>query len=148
MHLAWTFYFVPQGDIKSLVIPLARLGLFYHDAMTALLSIIEQKDVHITALREKLNESGAKYIPRKHKPLLDFFEEDKWRDELRNGAKGDSVTGLDVFKRWGEFGEEGKIDWEASVDVLGLWTEEKDNDTVRCRLSLWLMVGEAGAGGY
>jgi hypothetical protein len=124
------------------------MGLFYYDAMMALLSIIEKKDVHITALREKLKDSGANYLPRIHKALLDSFEEDKWRDELRNGAKGDSVTGLEVFKRWGEFGEEGKMDWEASVEALGLWAEEKANDPVHCRLSLWLIVGEAGARRY
>jgi hypothetical protein len=121
---------VPQGDIKSLVIPMARMGVFYHDAMSALLAIIEKKDVHITALQEKLKDSGGNYFPRKHKVLLDPFEADKWMDELRNGAKGDRVTGLELFKRWGEFGEEGKMDWEVSVEALGVWAEEKPNDTV------------------
>jgi hypothetical protein len=103
--------------------------------MTALLSIIEKKDMHITALQEKLKDSGGSYFPRKHKTLLNSFEADEWRDELREGAKGDRVTGLEVFKRLGEFGEEGKGDWEVNVAALGLWAEGKPDDTVNFHLS-------------
>ena len=146
--MTWTFYLLPHGDIKSIILPLARMGLFYHDAMDSLLSIIQKKDVHLVALQEKLKDLGGSYFPRKYRGLLDSFEVEKWRDELRDGVKGEQrVSGWEVFRRWGEVDEDGRMDWEAGIQALGGWSAEKHENEKRGREAAEVRVGKDEAEG-
>ena len=146
VHLTWTFYLLPYGDSKSIILPLARMGLYYYDAMNSLLSIIEKKDVHLEALQEKLKDLGGSYFPRKYRGLLDFFEVEKWRDELREGVRGEGkLSGWQLFRRWGEVDEEGRLDWEAGIQALGGWTEEKQENEKSEREAIEVRFGEEDA---
>ena len=127
VHLTWTFYLLPHGDIKDVISPLARTGLFYYSCTKSLIGVINEKDIHIQALQEKLQDSGGSYFPRKHKDALESFDEDKWRDGGRKESMEGRESGLEVFERWEEADPK---DWEACVAGLGNWnrdTEEKSD---------------------
>jgi hypothetical protein len=111
---------------------LAKTGLFYHSLMTSLLSIINEKDVHITALKDKLKESGGSYFPRRNKDSLGLFDKKKWRELQREGIPAE--TGWEVFERWGELGEEEILDWEGVAKGLEGWKRESEDSAKVCSL--------------
>jgi len=118
------------------------MGLYYYDAMNSLLSIIEKKDVHLAALQEKLKDLGGSYFPRKYRGLLDSFEAERWRDGLREGVKGEGkLSGWQLFRRWGEVDEEGRMDWEAGMQALGGWAEEKHENEKNEREAIEVRFG-------
>lgn len=118
------------------------MGLYYHDAIFSLLSVIEKKDLHIHELQEKLKDLGGTYFPRKYKELLDALDPAKWRNEVRRGGRWEErVSGWEVFERWGEVGEEGRMDWQAGMQALGAWTEDKPGKAKVQLFRLKLMVG-------
>jgi hypothetical protein len=115
--------------MTSIVGVMAKAGLFYHSLMTSLLSVIEAKDGHITALKDKLKESGGCYFPRRNKDTLELFDKGKWRDLQRDGIPAE--TGWEVFERWGELGEEEILDWEGVARGLDGWkAESRDHGKV------------------
>ena len=107
--------------------------------MKSLLSIINEKDSHIKALQEKLQDSGGSYFPRKHKNTLESFDEENWRDEQRKIVARANESGWEVFERWGELGEEEVRDWEAVVKGLGTWGR---NEQVFYHVLKILIIGE------
>jgi hypothetical protein len=123
--LTWTFHLLPHGNLKTIITPLSRTTLFYNSTMKSLLSIIAEKDAHIKALQEKLQDLGGCYFPRKHKHTLESFEEEKWRDEQRKLVARGKESGWEVFERWREMGEDEVCDWEAVVEGLGSWTRDE-----------------------
>ena len=127
MHLSWTFQLTPYSDnLHSILLPLSSIGLYYQSLVTSLCDVIQRKDTHISTLQEKLKDSGGQYFPRKYKDALEEFDQDKWRDEQRNGIRqGQGRMDIGGFERWEEVGQEEKLDWEAVVNVLG-----EDNEKV------------------
>jgi hypothetical protein len=114
------------GDTSAIATPLARTGLFYLSLVTSLLDVIKEKDIHIHALREKLNDLGGSYFPRKGKDALEEFDVEKWRDEQRKAVHDETESGWNVFRRWGELEEDAAKDWEAVACGLGDWNEKED----------------------
>ena len=108
--------------------------------MKSLLSIINEKDTHIKALEEKLQDLGGSYFPRKYKDALESFDEEKWRDEQRKLVARGKESGWEVFERWGELGEEEVGDWEAVVEGLGSWDQ---NELVISHWTKVFIVGES-----
>jgi hypothetical protein len=126
VHLVWTFQLNKYGDTSVIVTPLARTGLFYLSLATSLLDVIKEKDNHIRALREKLDDLGGSYFPRKGKDALEEFDVEKWRDEKRKTVHDEKEGGWSVFRRWGELEEDTARDWEAVACGLGEWNERED----------------------
>ena len=141
VHLTWTFHLLPHSDTKAIIGLFARTGLFYHSTTKSLLSVINEKDVHIKALQEKLSDLGGSYFPRKHRDALDSFNEDKWRDERRKQVSLGKESAWEVFERWGELGEDEVMDWEAVVAGLGMSSPEDVDVTVCLRMMLLLIIG-------
>jgi hypothetical protein len=147
VHLSWHFICVPEGSIlDSLISPLARTNVYYNGLISALESIISQKDVHIRSLQEKLQDLGGNYFPRKNKDSLEKFDPGEWRRGKRGALEG-KESGWDVFERWGDvIGDEEREDWEAVVGGLTGW--DNRSEKVCFRDDGGLIIGrEETAGG-
>jgi hypothetical protein len=126
VHLVWIFQLNKYGDTSVVCTPLARTGLFYLSLATSLLDVIKEKDTHIRALQEKLDDLGGSYFPRKGRNALEEFDVEKWRDKQRKAAHDGKESGRNVFRRWGELEEDAAKDWEAVAFGLGEWNERED----------------------
>ena len=121
--------------MSSILVTLARTGLYYQSLVTSLTKIIGQKDTHISALQEKLSDLGGSYFPRKYKGALESWDADQWREDQRKRVREEEMSGLAVFDAWREVEEDVNLDWEAVVAGLREW----DGEMV-CVLSMGLIV--------
>lgn len=92
------------------------MGMYYYSLTSSLVTLLQRKDIHIQALREKLHDMGGSYSPRKQKDALEQFSVDKWREQRRKYVECEDVWS--VFQWWGNEPTV-RRDWEAIVVQLG-----------------------------
>jgi len=106
-----------------LIFPLARVGLYTRSLVTSLVTLIKEKDRHIQALQDLVEDAGKTYKPKKLRGSLEGFDVDKWREDQREEISGESAWG--VFEKWAEgISEDDVADWDKLTAGLGKWPSE------------------------
>ena len=136
--LTWTFQLANMGNLilPSLIQPLMAQTVYYNNAMTKLLDLCGEKDKFLQEMleaQEKASQQTASnddphYLPRRKRALLEKFDADAWRDELRSRIN----TSL-LLSSMAEYSELACEDRDFESDWLAL---TKDVDMVCKRLKL------------
>jgi hypothetical protein len=108
--LQWDFNFF-SVDTSVLTTEYVRLGAYYLQLASSLTALIKAKDVHLSALIERLGEAGGSYRPRKGKEALREFDEDPVRQEVMGRVK--EMTEKETFAAW--WGERTREEWKQVV---------------------------------
>ena len=92
--LTWTFQLATMDSpiLRSLIQPLMAQTVYYNNAMTKLLELCSEKDKFLQELLEAQEKASQQtvskddphYLPRRKRALLDKFDADTWREELRS----------------------------------------------------------------